>query len=452
MDIEAGEPTAVDDALDALDVALDRLVEVVEAGGLDAYDDRELVVFLQRFERLRHRTALIDHRVVRDGEARRLPDTLSQPSMAAVMSWALRVSRGEAQRRVRAAEQLSGGTTPTGEVLSPRRPALAAAQREGVVSPEQVDVCLRALASVDDRGFDPRDVERADQLLAGFATTFPPRELRQLAQQVVDRVDPDGTLPQEQINEDRRHLALRPLRDGTFVLEGRLTGPMGAKLGAVLSPLAAPRVETVTLEDGREVDGEDPRHHGQRLHDALEEVCDRLLRSGTLPGSGGTPATVIVTIPEADLAARRRWGVTSAGTMLSADAVMELADSAEVWPTVVAPTGVVLEMGRARRLATPGQTMALAARDGGCTFPGCERPPEWCERHHVVEWARGGRTDLSNLTLLCAYHHHAFAARGWTCSMVDGLPAWTPPRWIDPQQRPLRNTRVTARHHWELTC
>ena len=93
------------------------------------------------------------------------------------------------------------------------------------------------------------------------------------------------------------------------------------------------------------------------------------------------------------------------------------------------------------------QTVALIARDGGCSFPGCDRPPEWCERHHIVEWSRGGKTDLDNLTLLCAYHHHNFASRGWTCVMIDGLPAWIPPPWVDRERRPLRHARITARQH-----
>jgi hypothetical protein len=57
----------------------------------------------------------------------------------------------------------------------------------------------------------------------------------------------------------------------------------------------------------------------------------------------------------------------------------------------------------------------------------------------------GGLTDLSNLTLLCSYHHHQFARRGWTCQMIDDLPAWIPPVWIDPERRPLRNERIAAR-------
>ena len=442
--VEVGE-TAADCALNGFVKALDHLVEVVDGSGLDGFEALRLVEFLQRFEQARNRTALVDHRALRVAEEVRLADTVTQPNLATALTWALRLSPGEARRRIRAADALGERVTMTGEPLAPNRPALAAAQRDGLASPEQLDICLRALDQVDHSGFAATDLEKADRLLAQFATTFAPKELRQLAQQVIDRIDPDGTRPQEDLNRNRRHLTLRPTRDGMYALEGRLTGAVGAKLNAVLGPLAKPRPETVVLEDGRAVEEPDPRHHTQRMHDALEEVCDRMLRAGTLPDTGGTPATVIITIPEHDLIARTRWGVTSDGTTLSADTVADLAAEADVYPTVVGSTGVVLQVGRTRRLATPGQTVALIARDGGCSFPGCDRPPEWCERHHVVGWAQGGRTDLDNLTLLCAYHHHNFASRGWTCRMIDGLPAWIPPRWVDREQQPLRNTRITAR-------
>lgn len=438
------ERTAIGAALHAWREAQDHLLDVVTRGGLDAVDDLGLVQVLRSVERTRNRSALLDHHLVAAGLARRLPDTVTQPSMTGVLVWALRLSRGEAARRVRAAEQLGPRRAMTGESLAPLRPALAAVQADGDATPEQVDVCLRALDLVDRRGFDADDVNAAEATLAQFATVFPPAELRGLAQQVVDRIDPDGTLPDDDLHRDRRHLELRRCRDHSWRLEGRLTPDLGAKLSAVLSPLAAPRASTVETAEGRRIEEPDPRHHGQRHHDALEDVCDRLLRSGGLPDSGGTPATVIVTIPEDDLATQRRWGVTSEGTPLPAATLRRVADEAEVVPTVVGSTGVVLRLGRTRRLATPGQTLALVARDRGCSFPGCERPPEWCQRHHVVAWADGGRTDLDNLTLLCAYHHHNFEARGWTCRMTDGLPTWVPPHWIDPDRRPLRNVRIEA--------
>jgi hypothetical protein len=85
---------------------------------------------------------------------------------------------------------------------------------------------------------------------------------------------------------------------------------------------------------------------------------------------------------------------------------------------------------------------ALVARDRGCAFPDCDRPPRWCDGHHVRPWSRGGRTDLGNLVLLCGHHHRVVhePACGWrVCAAADGSPEFIPPRWIDPLQRRRRN-------------
>ena len=82
-----------------------------------------------------------------------------------------------------------------------------------------------------------------------------------------------------------------------------------------------------------------------------------------------------------------------------------MADQAAVCTVVTDAQDVPLSLGRTNRIATPGQTIALAARDRGCTFPGCDRPAAWTQRHHVVPWHEGGRTDLDNLALVCGYHH-----------------------------------------------
>jgi hypothetical protein len=88
-------------------------------------------------------------------------------------------------------------------------------------------------------------------------------------------------------------------------------------------------------------------------------------------------------------------------------------------------------------------TAALAARDRGCSFPGCDRPPSHCQRHHINDWAHHGPTNLDNLTLPCGYHHREHAKRGWECLIRDGLPHWRPPTRLDPDRTPTRNTR----HH-----
>ena len=67
--------------------------------------------------------------------------------------------------------------------------------------------------------------------------------------------------------------------------------------------------------------------------------------------------------------------------------------------------------------------------------------------NHIVEWVNGGETNLNNLTLLCRYHHHNFATKGWTCQLnSDGLPEWQPPTWLDPEQKPILNTRIQLAH------
>lgn len=117
---------------------------------------------------------------------------------------------------------------------------------------------------------------------------------------------------------------------------------------------------------------------------------------------------------------------------------MHLAAQAEVIPAFCDDTGAVLALGRTRRFATRYQTLALIARDAGCSFPGCTVPPEWCDRHHILDWARGGPTDIDNLTLLCSYHHYRAFAQGWHCRInPDRLVEWIPPAYIDATQTPV---------------
>ena len=65
--------------------------------------------------------------------------------------------------------------------------------------------------------------------------------------------------------------------------------------------------------------------------------------------------------------------------------------------------GEPLSVGRRTRTIPRAMRRALAMRDGGCRFPGCERR-RFLDAHHVRHWARGGETRLRNLVLLCGYH------------------------------------------------
>jgi hypothetical protein len=274
--MELGGTAVIDDALDQLAVGVDHLVKVLEDGGLDSLDDTGFVTFMQSLERVRNRIPLADHRIIAEAERRNLPQALAQGNLVRTLMSTLRLSPGEASRRVRAAAAVGERTSMLGQPLPPVRAQLSAAQRTGEVSPEQVAIIERALSKVDHRGFDPADLDEGEDLLTRFAATFGPKQLRILAEQVVDRIDPDGKLPKDQLNTDRRHFHRRQTRDGAWTGEFRLTGSLGSKLQALLGPLAKPRIDTSAEYIGTAATL-DIRTHGQRMHDALENVCDRLL-------------------------------------------------------------------------------------------------------------------------------------------------------------------------------
>ena len=105
-------------------------------------------------------------------------------------------------------------------------------------------------------------------------------------------------------------------------------------------------------------------------------------------------------------------------------------------------SGQVVNVGRDQRLFTSRQRIGLAARDGGCIWSGCERPPSWCEAHHIDEWrAHGGRTDLADGVLLCRFHHLFVHDRGWRITRGSGAAAATyqaiPPANDDPTRTPI---------------
>jgi hypothetical protein len=263
------------------------------------------------------------------------------------------------------------------------------------------------------------------------AHTLDPAQLAAVARRVVDTLDPDGALASDADHQRRREATLSCRRDGSGDLHAHLTPAALAVWQAVLDPLAAP----CPAADG----AVDPRTPGQRAHDALLDAGHRLLRSGALPDCGGAPATIVVTITLEQLEARTGLASTAHGGTLSIPELLTLAAEADLIPMVLNDAGGILSHGRARRTASPAQRRALAARDHGCSFPGCDIPAGWTQAHHVRPWIDGGTTSLDNLTLLCGHHHRNFHQLGWTCQMENETPHWTPPAWIDPARQPRRN-------------
>jgi hypothetical protein len=432
------------------------LVDTIEAGGLDQLSAAEKISFWQRFEAFRNRLPLVDHKLIAEAQTSDLAGEYCFANLKMLLTRTLQLSPAEAAARVRAAAALSSHVSAAGEADGPLLPHLAAAQRAGQVNTEQVQIVARTIQKLDRPDLNPEEVAAAEQQLAAQAQVCGPKDLHLIASRVVTALDADGPDPiDDQLQQDRRHLELRQRRDGMWQLEGRLTNTVGAQLHAVLDPLTRPRTSTVEI-DGKTTEIPDERHYGQRMHDAFEDACGRLLQLADRPAVGGSPASVIVTIGVEELLAKAGIAETTEGSQLSADQLLRIADQAEIWPTIIDRNGVPLALGRTRRIATRGQTMALIAREGGCSFPGCDHPPQWCDRHHILDWILGGRTGLDNLTLLCRYHHTHFLQKrlelphqcGWFAGMdtaaVDRPRTTTPTQHPNPTPPDPTRTRQTG--------
>jgi Domain of unknown function (DUF222)/HNH endonuclease len=274
-------------------------------------------------------------------------------------------------------------------------------------------------------------VGQAEHALVQHARTLNPAQLARVAERLSDCLDPDGRLASERAHEQRRDITLTVRPDGSGRLSGYLTGEATALWATVLSAVSAP----APAADG----SPDPRTAGQRRHDGLVDVAQLVLRCGELPDAGGVPVSVLLTMSLDQFEHRTGLVTTGHGGTLSIPAALDLAAQAQLIPVILDGAGGVLGYGHARRIATAAQRRALAARDGGCSFPACDRPPAWTEAHHVIAWADGGKTDIDNLTLLCGHHHRNFSRIGWTCRMQRGVPHWIPPRWVDRERTPRRN-------------
>jgi hypothetical protein len=80
---------------------------------------------------------------------------------------------------------------------------------------------------------------------------------------------------------------------------------------------------------------------------------------------------------------------------------------------VTGPDSLPLDVGRTMRVPPAPMRRAVVARDQGCRYPGCNRPPGWCQAHHTTHWKDGGETKVSDLILFCDHHHDVIHQPDW---------------------------------------
>jgi hypothetical protein len=205
-------------------------------------------------------------------------------------------------------------------------------------------------------------------------------------------------------------------------------------------------LEGLTNTEPNEDGTPDRRTPAVRRGHALKEVLTRYLNVGDTPTHGGERPHITLTVDFEDLRNRIGAAYLELGGVITAGEVRLLACDADIIPMVMNGKSEVLDVGRARRLFTAPIRKAITQRDRGCCFPGCDRPPAFTDAHHVLSWLDGGDSCYDNGCLLCRFHHTEVHKGFWKINWgADGIPEFIPPPWVDPEQKPRRNTthRVT---------
>jgi Domain of unknown function (DUF222) len=436
-------------AYDELDAAFDRVL----GHSLEVLTHADLLALQSRMERNLRRAPAVEHRIINRLAAEASPTELGGTSLADVLATRLRISKGEARRRIEEAQKLGPRTAMTGEPLQPLWPNTAAAQARGQIGAEHLKVIGRFFkelpASVD---YQTREAAEAD--LARIAAGLGPTQLRQAAERLMALINPDGTFSDGE-RARRRHLIIgRQQADGMSEIKGLLDPETRATLDAVLAKWAAPGMcnpdDQAPCVDGTPSQAHldaDLRSQPQRNHDALTAMGRSVLASGQLGQHNGLPATIIVSTTLQELESGDGHAVTAGGTLLPmADVIRQASHSHHYLVVYDRHTQVPLYLGRARRTASPGQRIVLHAKDRGCTHPGCTVPGYGCQVHHAeTDWAKGGLTNIDDLTLACGSHNRLVKDDGWrTRKQTDGTTEWIPPPHLDTGQ-----TRVNDYHHPE---
>ena len=323
-------------------------------------------------------------------------------SLTAWLAGRFRKTWSAASRLVRAARALE------------QMPSTREALESGEITSSAVDVLMPA------REVDPQAFAQAEDYLVEAATTLSIPDLGRVVG-TWRRAAEDARGPEfsEQAYE-RRRLHVSPTLAGMVRVDGDLDPETGQTVISALRAVCDGQVRCTT----------DQRTSPQRRADALGEICRQWLDRTDRPEVGGERPHVTVTVDLQTLEGRLPTPGSGAELEdvgpISSEAARRLACDASVSRVITKGASEPLDVGRRTQVVPAGIRRAVVVRDRGCRFPGCDRPQGWTDAHHVVHWAHGGDTALSNLVLLCR-RHHRLVHHGFGLEMANGRPRFFRP-------------------------
>jgi len=298
----------------------------------------------------------------------------------------------------------------------------------------------------------------AARLLCDEAQSLDPDRLLKRAREVRDELDEAGIDDREAVLRSRRSIRRIDLRDGMRRIIWDYDPETAGVVDEVYDRATSPRrggprfVDSDMAARASELERDD-RTVEQIASDAFTELLRQAatLDPAVLVGKGAPAVRVLVRSESLDDGVGHGV-IEGTGETLSLASVRRLACANGTRTVLVDSIGNVLDLGREQRLYSAHQRLALAIRDGGCMWPGCDRPPSWTEAHHIDHWARdGGRTDLDRGILLCRHHHLTLHNGHWSITRKAGRYWLEPPpgsakpgAMLDTKSRAIREYRRQA--------
>jgi Domain of unknown function (DUF222) len=423
--------------------ALDHDAERLCALSFDALTTPERLRALEHLERLVRRLRTPEHALINQLDAQASEEELGG-NLRSALADRLRITKGEAGRRIAEAEALGERRALTGEPLAPQLRATAAGQRAGLIGDGHVKV-IRSFFAHLPAEVDLSTREAAEADLAEKARGYRPDELAKYAQRIMDWLNPDGEFSDAERARKRGITLGKQEFDGMSRINGLVTPELRAAIEAMLAKLAAPgacnpedEIPAVDATPDEDAIRRDSRSEAQRNHDGFLAGLRGLFASGDLGQHNGLPVSIVVSTTLKDLEAAAGKGLTGGGTLVPMSDVIRWASHAHHYLAIF-DEGRSLALYHTKRLASPAQRIVLYAKDRGCTKPGCDAPAYHSQVHHVRGWAITRRTDINDLALACGPDNR-LAENGWTTrTNARGDTEWIPPPHLDRGQ-PRTNT------------
>jgi hypothetical protein len=263
------------------------------------------------------------------------------------------------------------------------------------------------------------------------------------AREARDLLDAAGIADREAALRDRRYLRLTRQHDGMTRIAGLLDPESAAVIVNAVDAATGPGrggprfVDPDEAERARLLEN-DPRTPEQLCADALVDLIDIAVRADkTILGKGRAPVRILVTARDLHTGAGAGH-IEGQTAPVSIGTVHRIMCDGGHLPVLFSDDGQALNVGQTQRLHTARQRAAISARDGGC-IADCDRPPAWCEVHHINEFSKGGSTSVEDGVLLCKHHHMLIHNNGWRVKRVGDQYHLHPPPGTGHEPIPLHS-------------